>query len=105
MYGGHLIRVINARAIGVVRYSSGILGDRELGARAVKTRKILTMLRVFHKKCKRRGSIRGYQRRHDPMFRLYWELCRKTAVKCADAWYKEVPDEVRVSEDGNVEIW
>ena len=28
----------------------------------------------------------------------------KYAVKCA-VWYEKVPDEVRVSEDGNVEIW
>ena len=33
------------------------------------------------------------------------ELCTKYGVKCADAWYKEVPDQVRVSEDGQVEIW
>ena len=37
--------------------------------------------------------------------RVYWELCKKYGVKCADVWYKEVPDEVRVSEDGQVEIW
>ncbi|KXJ19770.1 hypothetical protein AC249_AIPGENE21527 [Exaiptasia diaphana] len=42
-----------------------------------------------------------YRRRHDRMgLRVYWELCRKYGVKCADVWYKEVPDEVRVSEDG-----
>ena len=47
-----------------------------------------------------------YKRRHDRMgLRVYWELCRKYGVKCADVWYKEVPDEVRVSEDGQVEIW
>ncbi|KXJ09461.1 Retrovirus-related Pol polyprotein from type-1 retrotransposable element R2 [Exaiptasia diaphana] len=47
-----------------------------------------------------------YRRRHDRMgLRVYWELCRKYGVKCADVWYKEVPDEVRVSEDGQVEIW
>jgi hypothetical protein len=37
--------------------------------------------------------------------RVYWELCRKYGSKCADVWYKEVPDEVRVLEDGMVEIW
>ena len=26
-------------------------------------------------------------------------------MKCTDVWYTEVPDELRVSEDGNVEIW
>jgi hypothetical protein len=48
---------------------------------------------------------REYRRRHDQMgLRVYWELCRKYGLKCADVWYKEVPDEVRVSEDGMVEI-
>ena len=47
-----------------------------------------------------------YRRRHDRMgLRVYWELCRKYGIKSADVWYKEVPDEVRMSEDGNVEIW
>ena len=37
--------------------------------------------------------------------RIYWELCRKFGVKCAKKWYEEVPEEVRVSSDGKVEIW
>ena len=37
--------------------------------------------------------------------RVYWELRRKYGIKSADVWYKEVPDEVRMSEDGKVEIW
>ena len=49
---------------------------------------------------------REYRRRHDRMgLRIYWELCRKFGVKCAGKWYEEVPEEVRVSADGNVEIW
>ena len=49
---------------------------------------------------------REYRRRHDRMgLRIYWELCRKFGVKCAGKWFEEVPNEVRVSEDGNVEIW
>ena len=49
---------------------------------------------------------RDFKRRHDRMgLRVYWELCRKYGLKCADVWYKEVPDEVRVSKDGKVEIW
>ena len=49
---------------------------------------------------------REYRRRHDRMgLRVYWELCRKYGVKCADVWYKEVPDEVRKSDDGKVEVW
>ena len=41
LYGGNLIKAINAWAIGVVRYSVGILdwSDRELKAMDVKTRK------------------------------------------------------------------
>lgn len=47
-----------------------------------------------------------YKKRHDRMgLRVYWELCRKYGMKCADVWYKEVPDEVRISDDGEVEIW
>ena len=37
--------------------------------------------------------------------RIYWELCRKYGVKYAGKWFEEVPDEVRVSADGKVEIW
>ena len=49
---------------------------------------------------------REYRRRHDRMgLRVYWELCRKYGVKCAEKWYEEVPEGVRVSEDGTVEIW
>ena len=49
---------------------------------------------------------REYRRRHDRMgLRIYWELCRKYGVKCAGRWYEEVPEEVKVSKDGKVEIW
>ena len=49
---------------------------------------------------------REYKRRHDRMgLRVYWELCKKYGLRCAGKWYEEVPDEVRVSEDGKVEIW
>jgi hypothetical protein len=47
-----------------------------------------------------------YKTRHDRMgLRIYWEVCRKYNAKCADKWYKEVPDKVRHSEHGNIEIW
>ena len=64
LYGGNLIKAINAWAIGVVRYSAGILdcSDRELKAMDVKTRKGLTMFGAFHKK----GSVpRLYMKRKD----------------------------------------
>ena len=49
---------------------------------------------------------REYRRRHDRIgLRIYWELCRRFGVKCATKWFEEVPEEVRVSADGNVEIW
>jgi hypothetical protein len=51
-------------AIGVVRYSAGILEwtDRELNAMDVKTRKKLTMIAVFQKK----GSVgRLYMKRKE----------------------------------------
>ena len=51
-------------------------------------------------------AVREYRRRHDRMgLRVYWELCRKYGVKCGKKWYEEVPEKVRVSEDGTVEIW
>ena len=37
--------------------------------------------------------------------RVYWELCQKYNVNCADASYNKVPDEVRESEGGNMELW
>ena len=50
--GGYLIKAINAWAIGVVRYSAGILEwkDRELKAMDVRTRKLLAMFGTFHEK-------------------------------------------------------
>ena len=51
-----------------------------------------------------------YRRRHDRLgLRVYWELCRKYDVKCADVWYKEVPDDVRSrlmegSRSGGIEV-
>ena len=36
-------------------------------------------------------------------WRVYWKLCQKYGVSRTDVWYKEVPDEVRLSEDENVE--
>ena len=34
--------------------------------------------------------------------RAHWKLRQKYGVKCADVWYKEDPDKVRVLEMG---IW
>ena len=49
---------------------------------------------------------REYKRRRDRMgLRVYWELCRRYGIKCAGKWFEEVPEEVRVSEDGGYEIW
>ena len=49
---------------------------------------------------------REYRRRHDRMgLRVYWELCGKYGIKRSDRWYEEVPDDVRVSSDGQYEIW
>ena len=62
LYGGHLIRAINAWAIGVVRYSAGVLdwSDRELKVLDVKTRKRLSLFGVFHEKS---GVARLYMKR------------------------------------------
>lgn len=49
---------------------------------------------------------REYRRRHDRMgLRVYWEVCRKYGIQCAERWYEEKPDEVRVSKDQNYEVW
>ena len=51
-------------------------------------------------------ASKEYRRRHDRMgLRVYWEVCRIYGVKCAEKWYEETPDEVRVSDDLKVEIW
>ena len=51
-------------------------------------------------------STGPYKRRHDRMgLRVYWELCKKHSIPCADNWYEELPDIVRKSEDRSFEIW
>lgn len=64
LYGGNLIKGVNAWAVAVVRYSAGVLDwkEKELKAMDVRTRKLLTMCGVFH-----RGSSvdRLYLRRKD----------------------------------------
>ena len=49
---------------------------------------------------------REYKRRHDRMgLRVYWELCKKYGMKYSSRWYEEVPEAVRLSKDGNFELW
>ena len=52
LYAGHMLKGVNAWALGVVRYSAQILEweNRELRQLDVKTRKILTMYGVFNSK-------------------------------------------------------
>ena len=69
--------------------------------------KILLYTLVWHvaSACKVLAQ-KEYKRRHDRIgLRVYWELCRKYGVKCAGKWFEEVPDKVRKSDDGKVEIW
>ena len=48
----------------------------------------------------------GYKRRHDRVgLKAYWEVCRKYGIDCAEKWYNEAPDVVRISKDGKKEIW
>jgi len=64
LYAGNLVKGINAWAIGVVRYSAGILDwtQGELRQLDVQTRKTLTICGAFHK----RGSVgRLYLKRKD----------------------------------------
>ena len=37
--------------------------------------------------------------------RVYWELCQKYGIGCANIWFEKVPDTVQRSEDGQFEIW
>ena len=47
-----------------------------------------------------------YRRRHDKMgLRVYWEVCGVYGLKRSEQWHLEVPDGVRKSDDGMVEIW
>ena len=64
LYAGNLIRGINAWAIGVVRYSAGIIDwtERDLKRMDVKTRKTLSMAGAFHT---RGSSIRLYIKRKE----------------------------------------
>ena len=49
---------------------------------------------------------REYRRKHDWMrLRVYWELCQKYGVNCADVLCKVVPNQLRVLEVENVKIW
>ena len=52
LYSRNLFNAVNSWAVSVVRYSAGILNwkENELKAIDVKTRKILTMNGIFHKK-------------------------------------------------------
>jgi len=36
--------------------------------------------------------------------RVYWELCGKYGLKRSERWYEEVPDVVRKSADGRIEV-
>ena len=52
LYGGNLIKAINAWVVSVVRYSAGIIdwSKAELKSMDIKTRKILSMHGAFHEK-------------------------------------------------------
>ena len=47
-----------------------------------------------------------YKRRHDTMGkRVYWEVCGNLGLRRSEKWYEEVPDQVRKSDDDNIEVW
>ena len=64
LYAGNLVRGINAWAIGVVRYSAGIIDwtEGDLKKMDVKTRKTLSMAGAFHT---RGSSLRLYIKRKE----------------------------------------
>ena len=52
LYGGNMVKGLNAWAVSVIRYSAGIIewSLKELKAIDIKTRKMMTMAGVFHQK-------------------------------------------------------
>ena len=49
---------------------------------------------------------REYRRKHDRMeLRACWESCCKYGVKSAEGFFEEMPDEVKIIENGKSEIW
>ena len=55
--------------------------------------------------CKKMAQT-DYKRRHDKMgLRVYWEVCGVYGLKRSERWHLEVPDGVRRSDDGMIEIW
>ena len=64
LYAGNLVRGINAWAVGVVRYSAGILDwtCHELKKLDTKTRKILTMAGAFNRKS---STVRLYRKQNE----------------------------------------
>ena len=64
LYAGNLIRGINAWAIGVVRYTAGILDwtEGDLKRMDIKTRKTLSMAGAFHT---RGSTLRLYTKRKE----------------------------------------
>ena len=37
--------------------------------------------------------------------RIYWKLCQKYGISCANNWFEEVPNTVQSSENSQFEIW
>ena len=64
LYGGHVIGSVNSWALGVVRYSAGVIHwtKKELKEMDVKTRKILTTNGCFHQKS---STLRLYLKRKE----------------------------------------
>ena len=47
----------------------------------------------------------GYKRRFDRVgLKVYFEVCRKYGIDCAEKWYNETPDAVRISKNGKKKI-
>ena len=39
------------------------------------------------------------------VLRVYWQLCQKYGVKCANVWYNKVPGDMRVTDNGHMGLW
>ena len=103
LYAGNLVRGINAWAVGVIRYSAGILDwtCHELKNLDIKTRKILTMAGAFNRKS---STVRLYRKRNEGGKGL---ISIEDCVRCEEAnlsQYVQNSEEWLLKEVGEMEL-
>ena len=105
-----MIGGINTWAVGVVRYSAGVVDwtMEEMTSMDRRTRKILAMNGCLHTRsnvasgCKKLAQ-NEYRKRHDNVaLRVHWEMCRKYGIHCTDKWYDH--QSLPIVENGEVRV-